>query len=90
MRSAALACIVLLGVVFAMNVRVAASEDGVHWISFEEAVQRSKTEPRKILIDVYTDWCGWCKKMDKAHLRGSVGGRLHQRHVLACEARRGA
>ena len=21
--------------------------------------------PRKYFIDVYTDWCGWCKKMDK-------------------------
>lgn len=37
----------------------------VEWISFEEAVERSKDEPRKILIDIYTDWCGWCKKMDK-------------------------
>ena len=37
----------------------------VHWMTFEEAVQRSKTEKRKIFIDVYTDWCGWCKVMDK-------------------------
>ncbi len=35
------------------------------WISFEEAVALQAKEPRKILIDVYTDWCGWCKKMDK-------------------------
>jgi thioredoxin-related protein len=28
-------------------------------------MERSKKEPRKILIDIYTDWCGWCKKMDK-------------------------
>jgi thioredoxin-related protein len=37
----------------------------VKWMSFEEAVQKSKTEKRKIFIDVYTDWCGWCKVMDK-------------------------
>ncbi len=35
------------------------------WISFEEAVILQAKEPRKVLIDVYTDWCGWCKKMDK-------------------------
>jgi thioredoxin-related protein len=35
------------------------------WISFEEALALQAKEPRKILIDVYTDWCGWCKKMDK-------------------------
>ena len=37
----------------------------VDWMSFEEAVEKSKTEKRKIFIDVYTDWCGWCKVMDK-------------------------
>lgn len=39
----------------------------VPWMSWEEAVQRASTEaqPKKIFIDVYTDWCGWCKKMDK-------------------------
>ncbi len=37
----------------------------VEWMSFEEAVERSKTEKKKIFIDVYTDWCGWCKVMDK-------------------------
>jgi thioredoxin-related protein len=37
----------------------------VKWMTFEEAVTKSKTEKRKIFIDVYTDWCGWCKVMDK-------------------------
>lgn len=38
---------------------------GIQWMSFEEAVKRSETEKKKIFIDVYTDWCGWCKVMDK-------------------------
>ncbi len=37
----------------------------VKWMSFEEAVEKSKAEKRKIFVDVYTDWCGWCKVMDK-------------------------
>ena len=37
----------------------------VKWMTFEQALERSKTEKRKIFIDVYTDWCGWCKVMDK-------------------------
>lgn len=41
------------------------AQDHIEWITFEEAVEKSKKEPRKILIDIYTDWCGWCKKMDK-------------------------
>ena len=38
----------------------------VTWITFEEAVLKSKDNPKPIFIDVYTDWCGWCKKMDAA------------------------
>ncbi len=37
----------------------------VQWLTFEQAVEKSKVEKRKIFIDVYTDWCGWCKVMDK-------------------------
>lgn len=36
----------------------------IQWMSIEEAEIAVKKEPRKILIDVYTDWCGWCKRMD--------------------------
>ncbi len=41
-----------------------AQEANVKWYTFEEAVELNKTEHRKIFIDVYTDWCGWCKKME--------------------------
>ncbi len=40
------------------------SKKEIQWLSFEEAVKRSEKEPRKIFMDVYTDWCGWCKRMD--------------------------
>lgn len=36
----------------------------INWMTLDEAVQASKNEPRKIFVDVYTDWCGWCKRMD--------------------------
>ncbi|MFD2512580.1 thioredoxin family protein [Pontibacter locisalis] len=37
----------------------------IKWLTIEQAAERMKKEPRKVVIDVYTDWCGWCKKMDK-------------------------
>ncbi len=37
----------------------------IHWLSFEEAVNLNTLKPKKIYIDVYTNWCVWCKKMDQ-------------------------
>lgn len=37
----------------------------IKWYTIEEAEELTKIEPRKLFIDVYTDWCGWCKKLDK-------------------------
>jgi len=37
----------------------------INWMTLEEAFTKTQAEPRKILIDVYTDWCGWCKVMDQ-------------------------
>lgn len=42
-----------------------ATKNEIEWISFEEAEKRMQKEPRKVWIDVYTDWCGWCKVLDK-------------------------
>lgn len=41
------------------------TEGPVKWLSFEEALKKSQAEKRPVFIDVYTDWCGWCKVMDR-------------------------
>ncbi len=41
----------------------AASE--VTWHSFEEGMKLAKKKKKFVIVDIYTDWCGWCKKMDK-------------------------
>lgn len=37
----------------------------IEWLSFAEAEKRMQAEPRKVWIDIYTGWCGWCKVLDK-------------------------
>jgi thioredoxin-related protein len=53
-----------------------AAEGEVKWMTFEEAMTKSKTEKRKIFIDVFTDWCGWCKVMDRSTFNDPVVAKL--------------
>lgn len=43
----------------------ATTGDALKWYSWEEAVKANETEKKIFLVDCYTYWCGWCKKMDK-------------------------
>lgn len=48
------------------KLRPQAAEAAINWLSWEEAMALSQKEKKKILFSVYTDWCGWCKRMDSA------------------------
>lgn len=51
-------------VLLLVSINLNSQQTPIQWMSFTEAMEKSKTEPKKIFIDMYTDWCGWCKKMD--------------------------
>lgn len=57
---------ILLALALAFGFSVIAQEKKeIKWHSFDEVAQLAAKEPKMILVSVYTDWCGWCKKMDK-------------------------
>lgn len=57
----------LLITLFSISILAQDTEkEKLKWYTFEEVTELVKSEPRPVLVDVYTDWCGWCKKMDKA------------------------
>lgn len=37
----------------------------IPWVkTYKDAVAQAKQSNKLIMIDFYTDWCGWCKKLD--------------------------
>ena len=55
--------VILLTCTSAINKPVYKEE--INWLTLEEAQKRYENEPRPVIIDLYTNWCYWCKVMDK-------------------------
>lgn len=63
MKKLVIASLILLSLSF--NAQSQEENSKVKWYSIEEALKLNEKTPKKIFIDVFTDWCGWCKTMDK-------------------------
>ena len=57
---------------FLITLSSVAQDHKVKWMSWDEAVEANQKEPRLIFVDTYTDWCGWCKKMDASTFSNPV------------------
>ncbi len=51
--------------VFALLTTVSSVAQEINWVTFEEALKLQKEKPKKIMMDVYTNWCGPCKMLDR-------------------------
>ena len=49
--------------IIAFSLHVKAQE--INWLSLNKALELQKENPKKIMMDVYTNWCGPCKMLDK-------------------------
>lgn len=56
--------IVLLLIVFS-SISLSTAQETINWIPITQLEAELEKEPRPVLIDVYTTWCGWCKRMDQ-------------------------
>ena len=55
----------------------------IQWMSLSEALEAQKKEPKKIIMDVYTKWCGPCKLLDKKTFANPDLARYVSEHFYA-------
>ncbi len=49
------------------------------WLTLKEAQEKTKAEPKILIIDIYTDWCYWCKVMEqKTYSHQEVGDYINE------------
>ncbi len=56
---------IILGLIAVFALSWTAMAQEINWVTLEEALELQKKEPKKIFMDVYTNWCGPCKMLDK-------------------------
>jgi uncharacterized protein YyaL (SSP411 family) len=47
----------------ALGAGASAAVDWGH--DYDAALAKAKTDHKLVLVDLYTDWCGWCKRLDR-------------------------
>src|SRR5258708_4350630 len=59
-----------------------AKPEMLKWTTFNAGLSEAKKNDKKILLDIYTDWCGWCKRLDRdTYGNDKVAGYLKDKYV---------
>jgi len=54
----------LFAILILFSTSLFAQQNAIRWITFNQMAKMQAIEKRPVLVDVYTDWCGWCKRLD--------------------------
>lgn len=59
------------------------SKDVIKWYDFEAGMKLANKQNKVVIIDFYTDWCGWCRKMDNETFRDSAIVAIINKYFIA-------
>ena len=55
----------------------------INWVTLEQAVELQKKKPKKIIMDMYTVWCGPCKMLDRNTFKNKDVATYINKHYYA-------
>ena len=74
--------IVFIPFLMAASYPLEGGADKIEWLDFNSGFSKAIDEGKIAVIDCYTDWCGWCKVMDKKTFSDSgVIQRLKEKYI---------
>ena len=83
--------LLVLAAMFLPGTAGSGSSSSPDWRSWNDGMKQAAATGRPVLVDVYTSWCGWCRRMDQdVYGRDEVARYLRDRYVtirLDAEAR---
>jgi uncharacterized protein YyaL (SSP411 family) len=54
----------------------------IKWLDFNTGYKLAVKKKKIIMVDVYTDWCGWCKVMDReTYAKSEIAALVNQHFV---------
>ncbi|HPH15663.1 MAG TPA: thioredoxin family protein [Bacteroidales bacterium] len=77
--------LILLSLFAIVSFSQAVVNKSINWIPFEQALVKSKQDGKPVFLDVYTDWCGYCKRMDATTFQDTSVIRYINQHFHAAK-----
>lgn len=74
-------------VIYILTLTVLTSVSGlaqeIKWVTLEQAVKLQEKSPKKIMMDIYTTWCGPCKMLDRNTFQNPDVAKYVNQHYYA-------